>query len=109
MEIPLSKTVSESIKRKNKDFISLGAFIENKFIGYCVFEPSSGDITQIAVDKQNRRKGTTSSLLKEITRINKYDIIKAVNTDISCSSITALLKSRNIQLTGMQFDMIKGI
>ncbi len=99
----------ESIQRTNEDFVSLGVFIENKLIGYCVFEPTSGDITQIAVDKQNRRKGIASLLLKEMTAINKHGIIKAVNTDVSCRSITAFLESKNIGLTGTQFEMIKEI
>lgn len=47
----------ESIKRATKDVVSLGVFTEKKLIAYCVVEPTSGDITQIAVDKQARRKG----------------------------------------------------
>ena len=39
----------ESINRAKEDFISFGAFVDKKLIGYCVFEPNSGDITQIAV------------------------------------------------------------
>jgi len=98
-----------SIARTSEDFVSLGVFIENKLIGYCVFEPTSGDITQIAVDKQNRRKGIASLLLNEIIRLNKNNIVKIVNTDISCSSITNFLKSKNIGIAGMQFEMIKEI
>lgn len=99
----------ESIRRASKDFISLGAFIEEKLVGYCIFEPTSGDITQLAVERQHRRKGIASSLLQEMTNQNKHDSIKVVNTDISCSSITAFLESKNITLTGKQFEMIKKI
>ncbi|SBV92373.1 GNAT family N-acetyltransferase [uncultured Dysgonomonas sp.] len=97
----------ESINRASNDFVSLGAFIENKLAGYCVFEPASGDITQIAVDKQCRREGIASLLLKEVVCLNKNDAVKVINTDISCSSITAFLKSKNIEITGMQYEMIK--
>ncbi|WP_255491472.1 GNAT family N-acetyltransferase [Dysgonomonas sp. ZJ279] len=99
----------DSIKRTAKGFVSIGVFIENSLIGYCVFEPTSGDITQIAVDKQNRRKGVASLLLKEIVRLNENNVVKIINTDISCSSITKFLKSKNIGITGMQFEMIKEI
>lgn len=98
-----------SISRVTEDFVSLGAFIENKLAGYCVFEPISGDITQISVDKQYRRKGVASLLLREMTGLNKNDAVKVINTDISCSSITAFLKSKNIGITGMQYEMIRGI
>lgn len=99
----------ESIKRAVDDFICLGVFTGNSLIGYCIFEPASGDITQIGVSKQNRRKGIASLLLKEILRLNKNNTVKIVNTETSCSSITNFLKSRNIEVTGMQFEMIKEI
>lgn len=99
----------ESIKRGSKDFVSIGVFSENKLIGYCVFEPVSGDITQIAVDREYRRKGIGSLLLKEMLSLNKNDSVKIINTDTSCSSITGFLKSKNIEITGRQFEMIKEI
>ncbi len=99
----------ESVKRVPEDFIILGAFIEDKLTGYCVFEPDSGDITQIAVDKQNRRKGIGSLLLQEIIKLNKSDIIKVLNTDIACNSITDFLRAKNIHISGKQFEMIKEI
>ena len=97
----------ESIKRAVGNFISLGAFVDEKLIGYCVFEPISGDITQIAVDKQNRRKGVATLLLQEVIKLNKNDNIKIVNTDILCNSITDFLQSKNIALKGKQFEMLK--
>ncbi|SHE58930.1 GNAT family N-acetyltransferase [Dysgonomonas macrotermitis] len=97
----------ESIQRDINSFVCLGAFSDDKLIGYCVFEPNSGDITLIAVDKENRRKGIASLLLKEVALLNKNDSIKIINTDISCSSITNFLKAKNIEITGTQFEMIK--
>ena len=99
----------ESIKRAIYDFISLGIFTENKLIGYCVFEPATGDITQIAVDKQHRRKGIATLLLREMLKLNKNDTIKIVNTDILCYSITDFLLSKNINIKGKQFEMMKEI
>lgn len=99
----------ESIKRASKDFISFGVFTGEQLIGYCVFEPASGDITQIAVDKQNRRKGIATLLFNEVIKLNKNDTIKIVNTDISCTSITGFLKTKNIDIKGKQFEMMKEI
>jgi ribosomal protein S18 acetylase RimI-like enzyme len=99
----------ESIQRVSEDFISLGAFIDKKLVGYCVFEPVSGDITQIAVDKPHRRKGIASLLFHEVGRFNKNTKMKLVNTDISCSSIVEFLKAKNIEILGKQFEMIKEI
>lgn len=97
----------ESINRAPEDFICLGVFTEGKLVGYGVFEPASGDVTQIAVDNSYRRKGIGSMLFQKMIESNKHTSIKIVNTDINCDSITAFLKGKNIEPTGKQFEMIK--
>jgi ribosomal protein S18 acetylase RimI-like enzyme len=106
---PSWQNSKESVQRTIEDFIILGAFIDNNLIGYCIFEPNSGDITQIAVDKKHRRKGIASLLLFEANKLNKCSTTKIVNADITCSSIVGLLKSKNVKVTGKQFEMIKEI
>jgi ribosomal protein S18 acetylase RimI-like enzyme len=99
----------ESIQRTKVDFINLGVFADKKLIGYCIFEPNSGDITQIAVDKAHRRNGIASLLLQEVNKLNKNTKTKLINSDITCSSIVNFLKAKNIEITGKQFEMIKDI
>jgi ribosomal protein S18 acetylase RimI-like enzyme len=98
-----------SIKRAKNGFVCLGVFAKDKLVGYCVFEPVSGDVTQIAVDKQHRRKGVATLLLNEIMKLNKNTVIRVINTDVSCESITSFLNAKNIVATGKQFEMIKKI
>ena len=97
----------EAIKRGLSDFICLGVFTEGKLIGYGVFEPVSGDVTQIAVDKRYRRRGIGSLLFQKMAESNKHNSIKMINTDIACDSITAFLKSKNIEPSGKQFEMTR--
>jgi ribosomal protein S18 acetylase RimI-like enzyme len=78
-------------------------------VGYCIFEPASGDIPQIAIDKEYRRKGIAALLLREMIKLNKSDTVRIVNTDILYDSITDFLKAKNITVTGKQFEMIKKI
>lgn len=99
----------EAIKRNVEDFICLGVFVEDKLVGYGVFEPVSGDVTQIAVDKRFRRKGIGSLLFQKMLENNKHDSIKIINSDIECDSITAFLQSKGIEPTGKQFEMIKDL
>lgn len=106
---PSWQNSSEAIKRALKGFIILGVFTGKKLLGYCIFEPASGDISQIAVEKQNRRKGIGTILLKEAVKYNMHETVKIVNTDTSCISITEFLKANNIDLRGKQFEMIKKI
>lgn len=97
----------KAIERSLEDFICLGVFSESKLIGYGIFEPVSGDVTQIAVDKQFRRRGIGSLLFQKMLESNKDSSIKIINTDIKCHSITAFLQSKNIEPAGKQFEMIK--
>ncbi|MFC2151091.1 GNAT family N-acetyltransferase [Bacteroidota bacterium] len=97
----------ESIFRNSVDFKAIGAFKENQLVGYCVIEPKSGDITLLAVDKRNRRNGIGSLLFKEALKLNQYESIKFINTEIGCDSLARFLNSILIPLVGKQFEMIK--
>ena len=97
----------ESIQRAVEGYLCLGAFAADKLVGYCVFFPASGDIAQIAVDRGYRRKGIGSLLFSEILKLNKSESIKKINTDVLCESITAFFKSKNMDITGKQFEMVR--
>lgn len=97
----------ESIARSPGDFVSLGVFSDERLVGYCVFEPASGDVTQLAVDKRYRRRGIASLLLQQMLELNQYESVKVINTDISCASITGFLQAKNIEVKGKQFEMIR--
>jgi len=96
----------EAISRKLDDFKSVGVFKEQKLLGYCIFEPNSGDITQIAVAKKYRRNGIATNLLKEVIKYNRHDSVKIINTEVDCESVTGFLHSNSIPLRGKQFEMI---
>lgn len=99
----------ESVNRSPEGFVCLGVFAGSRLVGYGVFEPASGDVTQIAVDNPYRRKGIGSLLLQKMIEANKPDSIKIVNTDTACDSIIAFLHSKNIEPAGKQFEMVKKI
>jgi ribosomal protein S18 acetylase RimI-like enzyme len=97
----------EAIGRNPEDFKIFGACQEQELVGYCVFEPVSGDITQLAVFRNHRRKGIASGLLANALKSNQNDAVKCINTEISCTSINSFLQSNGITLKGKQFEMIK--
>lgn len=97
----------ESISRKPEDFIFLGVLKKQELLGYCILEPNSGDITQIAVHKKHRRKGIGTLLLKEILKLNRHHSLKVINSEINCESMNGFLNANSISLRGTQFEMIK--
>ncbi len=105
--IPSWQNSFESIKRNTKEFKAIAAFLHNKVVGFCVMETKSGDITLLAVDKDNRRKGIGTNLLAEIMKINQFNSIKCINTDTRCNTISKFMESNSIALSGKQFEMIK--
>ncbi len=96
-----------SIKREPNNFKVFGVFMKQKLIGYSVLEPNSGDLAQIAVDSEFRRKGIASYMLKEILQYNKHHSIKILNIQADCKSISDFLKSIDVLLAGKQFEMLK--
>ena len=107
--LPSWQNSFESIARSQEGFKFLGASDNDKLIGYCILEPKSGDITQIAVDKKYRRHGVGTSLLSHALRLNENVSIKIVNTDVTCASISGFLESNSIYMSGKQYEMIKNM
>lgn len=97
----------DSIGRQAGAFKVFGAFEAEKLIGYCIFDAKSGDITQLAVSEEHRRKGIATSLLQEAIAVNQHSGIKLMNSDIKCESTLGFLHSNGISLTGKQFEMIR--
>lgn len=97
----------EAISRQEDSFESLGIYLKNQLIAYSIFEPSKGDITQLAVHKDFRRLGLATNLFKfTLNRIITPEF-QIINTDSQCVSMQAFLKSFQIQLSGKQFEMMK--
>lgn len=105
--VPSWQNSLESIERRIDTFRFLGVFYKKDLVGYCVFEPQSGDITQIAVNKLHRRKGIGTLLLKETMTYNKHQELKCINTQLECSSVTRFLTVQNMDVSGKQFEMIR--
>ena len=103
---PSWQNSNEAIARRADDFRVFVAMHHWKPAGYCIFEPVSGDVTQIAVAEAHRRKGIASALLTEALKANRHTNIKIVNTEPGCTNITDFLASCGITPKGKQFEMI---
>lgn len=97
----------DSVRRRLDDFILTGIFFEEKLVAYSIFEPNSGDITQLAVFHEYRNNGLATALIAEAVRINRYPNIKLINADVNCASLQRFLEAHGIQLRGKQFEMVK--
>ena len=96
----------QSITRGSASLVCLGAMVKDKLIGYCVVDPSTGDLTQLAVDPLFRRKGVGSCLLREAIGLLKTPTIKVLNVASDCLTLPTFLDSKNISLSSQQYEMI---
>ncbi len=97
----------ESVLRKPDDFEILGAYDQDVLVGYGIFEPGSGDITQIAVQPGYRRKGVATALVDRMVSLNRHPSIKAINTLSSYEPMSRFLDSCGIQFQGRQYEMVR--
>ena len=96
----------ESIERGISELTCIGAFLDEKMVGHCVFDAHTEDLTQLAVSNAYRRKGIASRLLQEAIAGLKTDFIKILNIYSENQTMPAFLKSKNIPLASKQFEMV---
>ena len=99
----------ESIERRLADFLMLGIFAKEELAGYCIFEPNSGDITQLAISPIHRNRGLATCLLREAAQTNRHKNLKLINTDTRCEAMTRWAESIGLTLQGKQFEMVREI
>ncbi|MDE7438408.1 MAG: GNAT family N-acetyltransferase [Muribaculaceae bacterium] len=97
----------ESIERGQSELTCIGAFYSKQLVGYSVFDRNTGDLTQIAVKNEHRRKGIASLLLSEVIRRMNTDFVKVINVPSDNLSLPAFLNSKNIRLMNKQFEMTR--
>jgi len=96
-----------AIRRSPEDFRTLGFFDQERMLGSLVMDPQTGDITQIQVDPEHRRKGIGTALIHRALQVNEHKEIKLLNADTRDTGLTKFLEVLNIPLQGKQYEMIK--
>lgn len=81
------------------------AIQQGKTVGYAAFEPHSGDIALIGVDKDHRHQGIGLRIIQDVVESIDNDDIKMINVDIECRSMIAFLEYLGIPATGGQYEM----
>ena len=97
----------EAVNRKLSPKILFGAFKGGKCIGYSILYPSTGTISQIAIDKEFRRKKIATNLLAEMQKYIKKDVqLRFSNVDRELNSLIRFAGNLDFTPTISQFEMI---
>lgn len=102
---PSWQNSTHSINVMKKDLTFISAKINNKIVGYGVVDKLSGDIMQLAVDKNYRRQNIGHSILMYIFNIIESKGIYVINVDSTCDSMKRFLNSVNLQDYVDQYEM----
>jgi len=93
-----------------ENYITLGAYIEEKLVGYIVYGPASRKIYQFAVDKSFRNQGVGTMLFNAISKKNGGQTIALNNVDDSSENTSKFLSERaGLNNWLSQFEMKKPI
>jgi len=96
----------DSIKRKIDYFKILGIFDGDKLIGYGIIEKHTGDIPQLAIAPQYRRKGCATTLFKYLLEFDGAETFKFVNTGAAHQPFKKFAASINLPTGLGQYEMI---
>ena len=102
-----SKNVVNELRNDN---ISLGAYIQNQFVGYIIYNPNNKRLQQIAINKNFRQRKIASTLIWKL--IEEYgNTFSIINVDKSSKSVNAFLEKigfeRNIEQLEMKLQLDK--
>lgn len=110
IDFPLSwQNNFQALLKNPGDFVILGAFKNDELVGYGIVEPGSGDISQLAVAKNERRKGIGSMIMAELKKRITADIVKIVNIPSTEKEIINFVNNNGVAKTVSQFEMIRDI
>lgn len=104
-DIPSWQNSIESIERAKSQLIFLGAIRNDTVVGFCIIDPTTGDLTQLAVNPEYRRMGIGSALLQRAIELMKTDFIKVLNISDDNQTLPLFLNSKNIPLATKQYEM----
>lgn len=83
----------------------LGVFFEDELVGYGIVFLNSGNIPQIAIAENFRRKGFGNALLKALQRQTDTPL-KAYNIDEKAADVASFLRANGFSLLTRQYEML---
>jgi ribosomal protein S18 acetylase RimI-like enzyme len=107
--VPSWQNSFASVQRRPTEFILRGIFRDGQLVGYGIFAPASGDLTQLAVAKDYRRLGIGSAILNDMLQSNNCSSIKILNTEEGNESVRSFARHFGIPLAGQQYEMLRAL
>lgn len=95
----------DSIMAVPHNFICSAAFDKENIMGYGIMEKGTGDIVQLAVDKNYRRRGIGTGILNNLISNADSDNISILNVDSEYKNIEGFLSKAGFECYVKQYEM----
>lgn len=96
----------ESVCAASEDFDFFTVCIEGAVVGYGIIERKTGDIPQLAVDRNHRHKGIGGSIMSELVNSTEADRVAVLNVDDSSKVTKDYLCELGFEHYVDQYEMI---
>ena len=104
---PSWQNSSEAVVRSMKTKRLLGAFVAGKCVGYVAYSAGRGQVAQMAVNRDYRRRGIGTRLLEEIRAATpKKHKLQIINLDSSITYAVRFFQKRGFTTRLAQYEMI---
>lgn len=104
--IPSWQNSIDSINALADTFTYSFVYIDNTIAGYGVFDKKTGDIPQIAVNKNYRRKGIGRSIVTDLISNAEGNKISVLNVDCKSEAMKNFLHKLGFEHSVHQYEMI---
>jgi ribosomal protein S18 acetylase RimI-like enzyme len=95
-----------AVERVAEEREILGAYVEGKCVGYGVVFRPSGNLMQLAVAREHRRKGVGSRIL---AALSPNEALKVNNIDENLTGPLAFFKATRFKIVLRQYEMLRGL
>lgn len=104
---PSWQNSNEAVKRSERMKTILGAFIDDRCVGYIAFSSGLGRVAQLVVDKNCRNRGIGNRLLLEMQAdLGEGYKMQVLNIDNAVTTAVQFLVSRGFERALTQYEMI---
>lgn len=99
----------DSLKAVDGSFVYVSIQINNQAAGYGVVEKATGDVPQIAVHKDFRRKGIATEIVGALLEHTTAGRLQLINVDEACEGMALFLENTGFAKFTRQYEMVLAI
>lgn len=103
---PSWQNTEDSILAVQKAFACVTVFYDGQVVGYGLIDRETGDIPQLAVRPEYRRRGIGRSILSALASQTNASTISILNVEDSCEGMLKFLNHSGFKETTKQYEMI---